>query len=105
MPLLWKPQLHALTTGVGYCIGVYCSKTEDRYFDWVNRMYAVPEDAPLWMQRKIKARFVYIRGPPIPATNSFTNLHTYRRPFYGFFPCPGDCRRQSPGMIFLARTC
>eukprot|EP00116_Pleurobrachia_bachei_P016815 sb/3477077/ len=22
-----------------------------------------------------------------------------------FFPCPGDCRRQSPGMMFLVRTC
>jgi len=56
LPLLYKPQLHVLTTGVGYGIGCYCSDTEDRFYKWVNHIYQVPEDAPLWIQRKLKAR-------------------------------------------------
>lgn len=56
LPLLYKPQLHILTTGVGVGIGTYCSSTEDRFYKWINHVYKVPEDAPLWIQRKLKTR-------------------------------------------------
>ncbi|XP_063681789.1 uncharacterized protein LOC134816736 [Bolinopsis microptera] len=56
LPLFYKPQLHFALTAAGCLIGSYCSKTEDRFNLWVNHIYEVPEDAPLWIQRKLKAR-------------------------------------------------
>ncbi|KAL5254945.1 hypothetical protein ACHWQZ_G014408 [Mnemiopsis leidyi] len=56
LPLFYKPQLHVALTGLGYLIGSYCSDTEDRFNVWANHIFEVPEDAPLWIQKKLKAR-------------------------------------------------
>lgn len=62
LPLLYKPQLLALTTSAGFGIGYFLHSTEERFWTWYDKHYAyeMPDNAPLWVQKQIKEKLDHV---------------------------------------------